>query len=36
VRRFLVAEREESEQVISYFEEHTAHRRDEKLPFKLG
>lgn len=36
VRRFLAAEREESEQVISYFEEHTAHRRDKKLPFRLS
>ena len=35
VRRFLASERKESEQVISYFEEHTAHRRDKMMRIEL-
>jgi predicted N-acyltransferase len=31
VRRFLEAEREESEHVLAWYEEHTAHRRDRPL-----
>ena len=35
VRRFLASERDESEQVISYFEDHTAHRRDRPIAIDL-